>query len=134
MERTGARKAPRGGTARRHRFWLLLEEGRPLEEALCLGLPGGGEVLAVFSHREEAELFSWLAGLGGRWRARESSAGEVVSLLCGPFVGTEGVALDPVAGMLGEGLLPLVTVRRERFAERLASGPARRRLMPASPG
>ncbi len=88
-------------------------------EALTLEPSGRGKALAVFGHREEAELFLRLEGLEDRWRVRESAAGEIVSLLFGPCAGASGVALDPLPEMVGGPTLGLVTLGRERFAEHL---------------
>ena len=51
----------------------------------------------------------------GGWRARESSAGELVSVLCGPCAGVEKVALDPSPEMVVEGTVRLVSLLRECF-------------------
>ena len=78
-----------------------------------------GEVLPVFSHEEEAELFLWFAQLGKGWRARESSRGELGSVLRGPCALLEGVALDPLPEMLEDGTLSLLWEAREHFLERV---------------
>jgi len=51
----------------------------------------------------------------GAWRARESSAGELVSVLCGPCKDVKGVALDPLPEMLKDGTVGLVGIGRESF-------------------
>jgi hypothetical protein len=85
-------------------------------------------VLPVFSFEQEVEMFLRLGGYydGGGWRARESSAGELVSVLCGPCADVEGVALDPHPEMLEDGTIELVEVGRRRFVgqllERSANG------------
>ena len=77
---------------------------------------GTARVLPVFSFEEEAEMFLRLGGYdGGQWRARESSAGEVISVLCGPCKEVKGVALDPLPEMLKDGTVGLVGVGRESF-------------------
>jgi hypothetical protein len=53
------------------------------------------------------------------WRARESCAGELVSVLLGPCADVEGVALDPLPQMLEDGTLGLVEVGRKRFVGQL---------------
>jgi hypothetical protein len=81
---------------------------------------GTSEVLPVFSFEEEAEMFLHLGGYeGGGWQARESSAGELVSVLCGPCADVEGVALDPLPEMLEGATIELVEVGRRRFVRRL---------------
>ena len=56
---------------------------------------------------------------GGRWRARESSAGELVSVLCGPCKDVKGVVLDPLPEMLKDGPVGLVGVGRKHFLEQI---------------
>ncbi len=77
-------------------------------------------MLLVFSFEEETEMFLRLGGYdGGDWLARESSVGELVSVLCGPCKDVEGVALDPLPEMLKDGTIGLVGVGRRRFLGRL---------------
>ena len=84
----------------------------------------GGGSLAVFSFEEEAEAFLSLSGddREGDWRSRETSAGELVSVLLGPCAGVGRVALDPLPLPCWGGVvasLPLVSVSRERFVRAL---------------
>jgi len=81
---------------------------------------GGDEALPVFSHEEEAEMFLGLGGAGDGWRVRESSAGEIVSLLFGPCRGVRGVALDPTPVMTSE-MIEFVRVGRARFVDLIAA-------------
>lgn len=91
---------------------------------------GNASSLPVFSHEEEAELFLCLGEIGDGWRVRESSAGEIVSLLFGPCVGVGSVALDPSPLMAPE-MIGLVRVGRDRFLD-LITAPARKRPLPRS--
>jgi hypothetical protein len=111
-----------GPPARRpaSRFWLVAKDRNHPVQMLTVDF-GGGEALPVFSHEEEAELFLVLGGAGEGWRARESSAGEIVSLLFGPCAGVRSVALDPSPVMAPE-TLGLVTLGRDRFVD-LFAGP-----------
>ena len=93
---------------------------------------GDDEALPVFSHEEEAELFLGLGGVGDGWRIRESAAGEIVSLLFGPCVAVESVALDPSPLMAPE-MLGLVRVGRDRFLD-LITVPDRKSLSPGRGG
>ena len=108
-----ATKPPRGPTPTR---WMIArddENGRL--EPLCVHT-GTARVLPVFSFEEEAGMFLHLGGYdGGGWWARESSAGEVVSVLCGPCKDVKSVALDPLPEMLKDGTVGLVGVGRESF-------------------
>jgi hypothetical protein len=83
----------------------------------------GGEALAVFGHEEEAEMYLGFWAPGDGWRAREIGAGELASVLRGPYwPGARRVALDPLPGALAGAAAfnLLVGMDRVRFAERLA--------------
>ena len=82
---------------------------------------GGEQALPVFSFEEEAELFVRLGAsfAGGGWLARETGAGELVSLLLGPLSGVERVALDPLPGRLAGTVIDLLSTDRATFIERL---------------
>ena len=56
------------------------------------------------------------AGFDG-WQARETTAGELLSVLYGPCAGVERVALDPLPEMLVERTIGLVSLSRERFVD-----------------
>ncbi len=101
-------------------FWLIFADEHQLMHPLTVALPGGGEALAVFSSEEEAEMFLWLGKYEGGWRTRETSTGEVISLLYGPCSEAGSVALDPFPEMLADGLTGLVALDRGRFLERVA--------------
>ncbi len=101
-------------------FWLIFADEHQLMHPLTVALPGGGEALAVFSSEEEAEMFLWLGKYEGGWRTRETSTGEVISLLYGPCSEAGSVALDPFPEMLADGLTGLVALDRWRFLERVA--------------
>jgi hypothetical protein len=99
-------------------WWLVVREGGNLLEPLCV-YAGVERVLAVFSFEEEAKLFLRLGGYDGHWRARESCADELVSVLDGPCKGVKSVALDPLPEMLEDGTLALVGVGRQRFLKQI---------------
>ncbi len=107
----------RGARTSGSAFWLIFAEEHQLTRPLTVALPGGGEALAVFSSEEEAEMFLWLGIEGDDWRIRETSAGEIISLLYGPCSEAKSVALDPFPEMLADGL---VYLDRVRFLERIA--------------
>jgi hypothetical protein len=116
-----ARVATEGTRRRRPRWWLIakIENGR-LEFLTTACDEDGGETLPVFGYEEEAEMFLHLSGYGDDgWSARESSSGEIVSVLCGPCPGAGSVALDPLPGMVANGTLSLVRLGRERFLKEL---------------
>ena len=111
--------------ARRSRWWLIARSGNcPLEELLTLECNGQeGSVLPVFSFEEEAEMFCWLDELSDGWEVRESSPGELTSLLYGLCQGVKNVLLDPLPGKVAGGsTLGLVSVDRKEFVDRLLGG------------
>ena len=112
-----ARRAAARGSHRHKRWWLIAKNGNSRVQFLTVDREGDcGETLVIFGHEEEAEMFLYLGGYGDDgWRARESSSGEIVSVLYGPCSGAEGVALDPLAEMVSCATLSLVRLRRERF-------------------
>jgi hypothetical protein len=103
--------------AGRTRWLIVRDAGNPLEP-LCV-YAGAELVLPVFSFEEEAKLFLRLGSYDGHWRARESCAGELVSVLYGPCADVKSVALDPLPEMLEDGTLALVGVGRERFLKKI---------------
>ena len=68
-------------------YWLIAKKRNNRIEVLTLRTGGEQETLPVFSSEQEAEIFLRFGGVTGGWRARESSAGELVSVLCGPCAG-----------------------------------------------
>lgn len=102
----------------RKSWWMISRRENSRTQVLTVPREAG-EVLPVFSHEEETELFLWFAQPGKGWRARESSCGELGSVLCGPCALVEGVALDPLPDMLEDGTLPLVWEARKHFLERI---------------
>jgi len=118
--RVGSTRAAPEGTRRRPRWWLIAKtENGGVEFLTTAREEDGGETLPVFGYEEETEMFLHLGGYGDSWSVRESSPGEIVSVLCGPCSGVEGVALDPLPGMVDDGTLCLVWLGRERFLEQL---------------
>lgn len=108
-------------------FWLVAKDGNCPVEVFTVDC-GGDEALPVFSHEEEAELFLGLGGAGDGWRVRESSAGEIISLLFGPCAAVRSVALDPSPLMATE-MVGLVRVGRDRFVD-LIGAPGRDKPLP----
>jgi hypothetical protein len=105
---------------------MIARDGDGRLEPLCVQA-GAARVLPVFSFEEEAEMFLRLGDYdGGDWLARESSVGELVSVLLGPCKDVEGVALDPLPEMLEDGTIGLVEVGRRRFVGQLLERGERR--------
>lgn len=118
IDELAARRRLRRSSCACHVFYVLFASEHLLIHPLTLELEEGKEALAVFSHKEEAEMFlrSFETAEEG-WHIRETSAGEVVSVLYGPCCGAKSVALDPLPQMLAEGFLGLVALERNRFVE-----------------
>jgi hypothetical protein len=119
-EQRSAEQTPRKSSG--PSFWLIAKTENGRIEACTVNLPDGEEALAVFGHAEEAEMFLQLEVSNRGWRIRESSAGEVVSVLYGPCKGIDNVVLDPLPRMLAERTVGLVSMRRERFLEPITTG------------
>jgi hypothetical protein len=106
-------------------YWLVVRDEVSQMEVLTIRHAGREEALPVFSFEEEARMFLEYGALENGWRARETSAGELTSVLFGPCVGVERVALDPLPGI---GMpLDLVCARREEFVSLLLRKKSARR-------
>jgi hypothetical protein len=134
---TKAAGAARGSGSR---YWLIAKNNNGLLEVLTINLEDQ-ETIPIFSFREEAQTFIRFEPRDGWW-VRETSAGELVSLLCGPYLlHVKSVALDPLPEICDEGMTHLVSVRRMDFALRLlgdrgtrvTSTPSRRAGGPRTP-
>jgi hypothetical protein len=79
-------------------YWLITRLATSRMEVFTIRLGGNGEALAVFSFEEEAKMFLdlRLAASDEGWRVRQTSAGELVSVLYGPCSDAKKVALDPI--------------------------------------
>jgi hypothetical protein len=77
------------------------------------------EALIVFSSWEAAQRYFLSEVFSEEWYTRECSAGELVSLLLGPYEGLEWVLLDPPSGHLTAGGAQTDLVSRERFVAQL---------------
>ena len=97
-------------------FWLIARHNNAQLELLTIDA-GGEKALPVFSFEEEAEAFLSLGALGANWGIRETTPGELVSMLYGPCAGVGRVALDPLPELGGEAIVGLVSLSRERFCK-----------------
>jgi hypothetical protein len=104
------------------KWWLLAKSKNFGVEALLADC-GNEQALPVFSGEGEAEMFVWLRGaFEDDWRVRETSAGDLVSILYGPCAGVGRVALDPSPEMAPE-TIRLVSLSRERFVTWVIDSP-----------
>ena len=73
-------------------LWLIVKQR-------CSGLEVftiDRHMLPVFSSREEVEAFLHFRGASNGWLARETTCGELVSILYGPCRDVEDISLDPL--------------------------------------
>lgn len=105
-----ARKAGRS-------LWLITKHITNTMDIFTTNLCGDGKALVVFSFEEEAEMFLdfRLAASQDGWKVRQTSVGELVSILCGPCSGTEKIVLDPLPEIGGEALADLLSMPRNDF-------------------
>ncbi|MCA1728993.1 MAG: hypothetical protein LC751_06180 [Actinobacteria bacterium] len=100
----------------RRPLWLITKQHLGRLEVLTTNLGGNWEALPVFSFEEEAEMFLRLGARGAGWRAREVTAGELISVLYGPCAHVEKVTLDPPPEILGDAMFGLlVSLSRKEF-------------------
>lgn len=92
-----AEVGPRPGSRPVSVRYLIAPRESGETDVLTVHPPSGvGETIPVFSTERAAHLF--LEGLDGDWRVRESTAGELISLLLCRFAGARHVLLDPRPG------------------------------------
>jgi hypothetical protein len=99
-------------------FWLIVRHQNSQVEVITIDA-GGEKALPVFSFEEEAEAFLSLGTPGTYWGIRETTPGELVSMLYGPCAGVGRVALDPLPELGDEAIVDLVCLSRERFLQNL---------------
>ena len=104
--------------AARRSFWLIATRTRGRMELLSLDA-GVEMVLPVFSFQEEGEVFLRLKAAGANWWPRETTTGELVSLLLGLCAQVDKVALDPFPGLGERANLELVSTGRRHFVRHL---------------
>ena len=134
-EEKGRLQTKRRSLTRRRPLWIIVSYQNSRMDALTLDPDSDGGYLAVFSFKEEADAFlSLLEDCRKRdWRSRQTSTGELVSILLGPCVGVRMVALDPLPLLFSRVMLRFVSVNRERFVQDLLEEHKRPRgeLVPA---
>ena len=110
------------GLARRP-LWIITCYRNNRMDVLTVDPDGDdGGSLPVFSFKEEAQTYLSLSENdqeGRRWRIRETTAGELVSVLLAPCADVRQVMLDPLPLSLGRLMAPLCSVAREWFLEEL---------------
>ena len=104
--------------ATRRLFWLIVTRAHGSMEVLTIDA-GGETVLPVFSFREEVELFLRLQANGADWWPRETTTGELASLLLGLCARVDKVALDPLPSLGERETIGLVSTGRRHFVRYL---------------
>ena len=98
----------------RRSFWLIVTRSHGRIEVLTIDA-GGETVLPLFSFQEEAEFFLSLEAAEADWWPRETTTGELVSLLLGLCARVDKVALDPLPSLGERETIGLVSTGRRRF-------------------
>ena len=107
----------RAGT---QRYWVIAKDAKDgfgQLELLTVDLDGTGEALPVFSFEEEAEMFLWLQTTEDGREVRETTPGQLVSILYGPFAHVGRVMLDPLPEIGASMQNSLLGMDRNDFVE-----------------
>ena len=112
-------KVPKYKVVRRS-FWLIATRTHGRMEVLTIDA-GDEVVLPIFSFQEEGELFLHLEATAADWWPRETTTGELVSLLLCLCAGVDKVALDPLPGLWEREIGGLVSTGRKYFVRHLLS-------------
>ena len=99
-------------------FWLIATRAHGRIEVLTIDADGE-TVLPVFSFREEGEFFLGLEATKADWWPRETTTGELVSLLLGLCARVDKVALDPLPGLGEREIIGLLSTGRRHFVRHL---------------
>jgi hypothetical protein len=112
-----------GGVPRRagtQRYWVIAraaKDGFGQPDLLTVDLDGMGETLPVFSFEEEAEMFLWLQRTEDGREVRETTPGQLVSILYGPCADVGRVMLDPLPEIGARMQIGLLGMGRNDFVE-----------------
>jgi hypothetical protein len=109
-----------GGVPRRagtQRYWVIAKDGFGQPDLLTVDLDGTGEALPIFSFEEEAEMFLWLQTTEDGREVRETTPGQLVSILYGPCADVGRVMLDPLPEIGARVQISLLGMDRNDFVE-----------------
>ena len=104
----------RAGT---QRYWVIANDGFGKPDLLTVDLDGAGEALPIFSFEEEAEMFLWLRRTEDGQEVRETTPGQIVSILYGPCADVGRVMLDPLPEIGARMQISLLGMDRRDFVE-----------------
>jgi hypothetical protein len=119
--REGAETA--GGVPRRagtQRYWVIVKnakDGFGQPDLLTVDLDDTGQALPVFSFEEEAEMFLWLQTTEEGREVRQTTPGQLVSILYGPCADVGRVMLDPLPEIGARIQISLLGIERNDFVE-----------------
>ena len=117
--------------------WIIVKHITSRMDVFTTYLRGDRKALVVFSFEEEAQMFFdlCLAASKDGWKVRQTSVGELVSVLYGPCSDTKKVVLDPVPEVGREELVDLLSMHRNDFLRFLLGEgvPSTLRLVPSRP-
>ena len=117
---TGKGTETAGGVPRRsgtQRYWVIAKDGFGKPDLLTVDLDGAGEALPIFSFEEEAEMFLWLQRTEEGHEVRETTPGQLVSILYGPCADVGRVMLDPLPEIGARMQISLLGLDRHDFVE-----------------
>jgi hypothetical protein len=109
-----------GGVPRRagtQRYWVIAKDGFGRPDLLTVDLDGAEQALPVFSFEEEAEMFLWLQTTEDGREVRETTPGQLVSILYGPCADVGRVMLDPLPEIGARMQISLLGMDRNDFVE-----------------
>jgi hypothetical protein len=98
------------------RYLIARHENNRLE-LLTLTATYRGEAPPIFGTERAARDFLRGGDFGGGWQVRESTAGELVSLLLGQLAGVDHVALDLRPGHVAPGAAELQSTSKKEFID-----------------
>ena len=109
---------------RSHSSWWLLARHRDGQTEVLTLTCSGYEMLPLFGFREEAEMYLQIEELDDVWQIRKTSAGELLSVLTGPYASVRSVAIDPYPSTLSYEAAEPAGIDPERFVSRVMRGEA----------
>jgi hypothetical protein len=105
------------------RYWVIAKDAKDTKDGfghpdlLTVDLDGAGEALPVFSFEEEAEMFHLLQTTEDGREVRETTPGQLVSILYGPSADIGRVMLDPLPEIGPRMQNSLLGMERNDFVE-----------------
>ena|SRR5215210_202277 len=98
-------------------YWLITKQVTSGMGVFTTYLSSDEKTLVTFSFEEEGEMFLHfqLAASKDEWRVRQTSAGELVSVLYGACSDTTKVVLDPLPEIGKEELAEPLSIHRNGF-------------------